>query len=84
MAGLGYPILGDSIYSANDKWPDTSSHSSLTVMKDDLELNMKDGGEVRQQSIDVAGERLHLHAHTLSFNHPISKKNVKFTAISPF
>lgn len=82
MAGLGYPILGDSIYSAADRWVDLAAHSSLSI-SDDIPAGNAEG-RVMEHAIDGVGERLHLHAHTISFNHPNTNEPVKFVAECPF
>ena len=87
MAGLGYPILGDTIYAANDKWDDAPdyAHSSLDIKEDiQIAVNEGGGGGVAEEVIEGVGDRLHLHAHTLSFNHPITNQSVRFVADCPF
>ncbi len=85
MAALGYPIVGDSLYSVADKWPDMTpfvkeAAGSCTEEEDAVAAV----GEPEETTLDTGGDRLYLHAEVLSFFHPITGERLRFVAEAPF
>lgn len=85
MAALGYPILGDSLYSVADKWPDMTPFvkeaAGSSTEEGDALAPVK---EPEETTLETAGDRLHLHAEVLSFFHPMTGVRLRFVAEVPF
>ena len=91
MAALGFPICGDSIYSKADEWKGEMAPLYLKEWPSEEEADGDGGGEQQQtkaeidyKRLETVGERLHLHAEVLSFDHPITGKRLRFVAKAPF
>jgi tRNA pseudouridine32 synthase/23S rRNA pseudouridine746 synthase len=83
LAAFGHPIVGDSTYGINGA---AAANGGLA----DAELESLVGNPSRadaslqQRIADVAKGKSRVHAKSLKFRHPITKKNVEFISDSPF
>lgn len=88
MAALGTAIVGDSIYSAGDKWVEDGAVPSFVrplEVEDEEGIDRKEKDWApEQRPLQVAEGRLHLHAETLSLNHPSTGQRLTFVAKVPF
>lgn len=93
MAALGTAIVGDSIYSQGDKWMEDGDvpgvlPSFVRPLDPEDEERIggkeKDESEPEQRPLHLVEGRLHLHAETLSLNHPSTGQRMTFVAEAPF
>lgn len=93
MAALGFPICGDSIYSKEDAWKGEMAPLYLKEWpREEGEADDNGSGGEQQQTqaeiehkrLETVGDRLHLHAEVLSFDHPITGERLRFVAKAPF
>ncbi len=93
MAALGTPIVGDSIYSAGDRWEERGAGreggaAGMPSFVQPLEEAEGEGREEEEEEGDgplwVVEGRLHLHAEVLCINHPATGERMTFVAEAPF
>lgn len=76
LAGVGIPIVGDGVYGPSSH---THSHQTNAAAASSSAPNVESGRE----SVEGLIGRHALHAHKLTFTHPISQETITVTAPVP-
>ncbi len=81
-AALGHPIVGDTIYGYNG---DAAPHGGLTEAEQKaLAPNPNRASAEVQQRIAQSAKSMCVHAKSLKFRHPITKKEISLSSDAPF